>query len=368
MKKLFLMFLAIIFSFTMISCGNRSEKFNDYIESFEFEDNNIMFYNTEHYYVQGVFYDYEDDLKDFLIDQGYRVNRALNAKHIYFEDEYMYVLVIHYGQFEDVYSDSVIDESLVRINLETHIIEMMYDFGTININTANRLIGISNHQYFIYREFMKVHVIDMESDEIIEVFPYTKGEAYQYQDHVLTVLSEDVLQRINFETNERVQQSVDYEYDMVTMYDEYIHFSDGLNQATILDMNTFEEVSTEVFEAYLESKEEYFKIGNAYHEMAIHYDNYMIGDLEITLEEFVDEMPILAGLKELDSKNKLRLKFCNYVYLNETTFLMGVEHYESGFMTVDEAHRMIFKYEIGVGISYLGYVDSNEDVMMLQGE
>jgi len=56
------------------------------------------------------------------------------------------------------------------------------------------------------------------------------------------------------------------------------------------------------------------------------------------------------------------------VYLNETTFLMGVEHYESGFMTVDEAHRMIFKYEIGVGISYLGYVDSNEDVMMLQGE
>lgn len=364
MKKVFLIFLVVLVSMTMVSCGNRSEKFNDYIESFEFEENDIVFYNTENYYINGVFYNYTNKTKAYLLEHDYRVNRTFRVKSTYIEDEYMYFLVIHFGDFKDVYNDSLIDESLLRVNLETFEIEMMYSFGTTSVTTAYHFIGISNHKYFIYRNIYTVYVLDMETKEIVKEYPFYNQEAYQYKDHILTIFSEGVLYELNLETNIETERAFDLEYSFVYILDHYIKLIENPNQATILDLNTFEEVSEEVIETYLESKQELLRIGDAYYQMEINEYFLTIGDLVVTIEEFIDEMPILKGLKEMDSRDKLRLEFSQYIYVNDKTFIVGVEHHESGFMTVDETHQMMFKYEIGVGISYLGFIGSYEDVMM----
>ncbi len=363
MKKLFLMLLVVIVSFTMVSCGNRSEKFNDYIESFEFEENDIVFYNTENYYINGIFYNYTNKTKAYLLEHDYRVNRTFRVKSTYIEDEYMYFLVIHFGDFKDVYNDSLIDESLLRVNLETFEIEMMYSFGTTNVTTSYHFIGISNHKYFIYRDGFKVYVLDMETGEIVKEYPFYNQEAYQYKDNVLTIYSEGVLYQLNLETNISTHHTFDDEYTHAYILEQYIKLTEGLDQA-IYDLNTFEEVSPEVLESYLISKIKLLRIGDEYHEMIMNDYFLTIGDLEITLEEFIDETPILTGLIEMDSRGMLNLKFSQYIYLNETTFIIGVEHHESGFMTVDETYQLMFKYEIGGGISYLGFVGSDEDVVM----
>jgi hypothetical protein len=358
MKKWISLVLIVLLIFTLSGCKNKSTPYNYYIINYDAPDNYI-FYDEERYIKQGFIYDYDDIAISLIESSELRSNMKPFVHNRYVVGNNLYFLFEHYQKPDASGEDASHDETLVKIDLATDDVTLLKTFNDIPGDNSMNIVGMLGDTYLIYRILSTITVVDLTRDEVYyeETLDLSLGEAYHYEAGILYLFKGTTLHKIDFNLQTQIDTEINVSYTNVEIKYPHILFYENTSLDHIYDVNTLEVVAKTDYESYVSQ--------TTYAVFSLLDDNIVINDVVIHLEDTY-ETPIIKGLIERDQNHHLELYFHEYSKIDYNSFYIGVTHDKSAMLNYDRLYTMMFKYEMGVGFTYIGYYNQASDVSVVE--